>query len=444
MKMGKGVLCHLFICDKKGGMGRLKFGVAQRDITPPPGTPLSGYIRRRGCATGIHDPLGAHFLVLEDGTIRVLLISLDILFLSRAFASRAKLAVAKKTGILKSRILIACTHTHSAPGLHPFRNSRQGDKEWEDGVQQALIQGAEEACHNLKAGNWGVGSGCSVIGRNRRKEKGAFDPSLSMLYIRDENKAPLAVVTSYGCHPVVLDETNLLVSSDYVEYFRKHLRRHLAPKAVILFILGAAGDVDPIQRGDFRTAEVYGQALATEAKRMIDSMDFQDELEIRVQEGALKIPFGWKPTPDEAEHVYMDHEKRHEYVSSQGNQEQIQISRAHLLWSKELQEKALHHMLPDSLESELQVIRVGKAVFLATPFELFASTALKLREKSQAATLFVTTCANGYAGYLPDEEAFAERGYEVEEAFKYVGLLPLSLSAEKLFFRKALSLIQDT
>ncbi len=50
--------------------------------------------------------------------------------------------------------------------------------------------------------------------------------------------------------------------------------------------------------------------------------------------------------------------------------------------------------------------------------------------------------ANGYSGYLPDKKSLEEGGYEVEEAFKYIGLLPFSANAEELFLEKALQLIK--
>jgi hypothetical protein len=66
-----------------------------------------------------------------------------------------------------------------------------------------------------------------------------------------------------------------------------------------------------------------------------------------------------------------------------------------------------------------------------------------LRVKSKIESLFLAGYANGYEGYLPDENSYREGGYEVDESFKYCGLLPLSVQAEKNFSKKLLFLIEN-
>src|SRR5215469_10428901 len=59
----------------------LEAGVAQVDITPPPGLPMYGYFDRltkHQLATGTLDPLYARVLVLLTGNTRVALVTLDL------------------------------------------------------------------------------------------------------------------------------------------------------------------------------------------------------------------------------------------------------------------------------------------------------------------------------------------------------------------------------
>ena len=126
-----------------------------------------------------------------------------------------------------------------------------------------------------------------------------------------------------------------------------------------------------------------------------------------------------------------------------GNKEAQKIQKAFLLWAEKLRDKALKNELPHSLECELQCIKLGDAVLLAFPFELFSSISRSLRTQSGIQNLFMVGCANGYNGYLPDRESQETGGYEVDEAFKYVGLLPFAADAEKVFLKKALALIKN-
>ena len=55
-----------------------KAAAAQTDITPPPDYKLWGYSDRKSGATGVLDPLFARVLVLDDGSNRLALVTLDL------------------------------------------------------------------------------------------------------------------------------------------------------------------------------------------------------------------------------------------------------------------------------------------------------------------------------------------------------------------------------
>jgi neutral ceramidase len=424
-------------------MGKLKVGAIKKEITPSLPANLVGYIRRFGKSTEIHDPLLANILLIDNGVEQVLLISLDMLFLSSDFALKVKQAVSKKLNIAKENILIAAIHTHSATGIHMFRDESLRDKNWEEKVFLTLLKGTTEAGQRLKTASLGVRMGRSTIGRNRRKEGGPIDSNFPVLCFFDERNFPLAVVASCGCHPVVLDEENLRITADYVHYFRQHLGEAFTSDAVILFFTGASGDVDPVERGSFFIADRLGMKLAQESLKIIDSMEAKVDIDIKSKETSLNIPYGWRPDPQEAEETFQHTLQQYEETVEKRDRNAEKIRKAFLLWAEELRDKASKNELPPSLRCELQCIKLGDGVLLAFPFELFSSISLSLRAKSGVKNLFMVGYANGYNGYLPDKDSINEGGYEVEEAFKYVGLLPLSANAEELFLEKALSLIKS-
>ena len=60
------------------GADDLKVGAASVDITPPVGTPMAGYYSERA-AEGVHDPLYAKALVLEQDGTKAALVALDLI-----------------------------------------------------------------------------------------------------------------------------------------------------------------------------------------------------------------------------------------------------------------------------------------------------------------------------------------------------------------------------
>ncbi|MCX7825574.1 MAG: neutral/alkaline non-lysosomal ceramidase N-terminal domain-containing protein, partial [Verrucomicrobiae bacterium] len=93
----------------------LQAGCAVRDITPTKPSFLVGYPHVARISTGVHDPLLASALYLADGETTLLLIGLDILFISQRSTAICREAISRATGIPAGNILISASHTHSGP-----------------------------------------------------------------------------------------------------------------------------------------------------------------------------------------------------------------------------------------------------------------------------------------------------------------------------------------
>ena len=93
----------------------MRAGRSRIDITPAEGVPMGGYVARTKGAEGIHDPLFARALVLDDGEGRVALVSADLCALDVAVAREVRQCIAQRTGIPADHVLLALTHTHAGP-----------------------------------------------------------------------------------------------------------------------------------------------------------------------------------------------------------------------------------------------------------------------------------------------------------------------------------------
>lgn len=103
------------LCAVPAAEARLRAGAAAVDMTPQ-----EWPIRVIGnfgltLAKSVHDPLHARALVLEDGGVKIAIVLVDNCIIKREEMDRAKALAAKRTGIPVNRMLMAATHTHSAP-----------------------------------------------------------------------------------------------------------------------------------------------------------------------------------------------------------------------------------------------------------------------------------------------------------------------------------------
>lgn len=100
------------------GAAEFRAGAAAVDITP---TNLP--IRTAGSLTltvvsKVHDPLHSRAIVLDDGSLQLVIAVVDSCMIGREDLDEAKAAAARVTGIPVERMLISSTHTHSAPAVY--------------------------------------------------------------------------------------------------------------------------------------------------------------------------------------------------------------------------------------------------------------------------------------------------------------------------------------
>ena len=133
-------------------------GAARVDITPPPGQPMAGfpmiqtktpgapadmsdYFGRQGVAAGVHDPLYARALVLDDGQRAIAIVAVDLVVVTADFTAAIRNAVHEAIGIQPDHLMIAASHTHAGPDL--FR--------WTEGLDPAVADTADLGEHRLVA-----------------------------------------------------------------------------------------------------------------------------------------------------------------------------------------------------------------------------------------------------------------------------------------------------
>jgi hypothetical protein len=94
-----------------------------------------------------------------------------------------------------------------------------------------------------------------------------------------------------------------------------------------------------------------------------------------------------------------------------------------------------------SIDIELHAIRIGNVRILAINGEIFSRFATMLREKLADKNIFIIGYANEGFGYIPTRAAYAEGGYEVDQAHLFYGSFRVAPGGLELLTEKSAELL---
>src|SRR5438067_8708859 len=97
-------------------MSTLKLGFAKRSISPPLGVDLAGYCQKpERTVQSVLDEMFARAIVFDDGERKASLVSADTILIGNSNIGIIRDRIQTETGIPAEAIMIAATHSHSAP-----------------------------------------------------------------------------------------------------------------------------------------------------------------------------------------------------------------------------------------------------------------------------------------------------------------------------------------
>ncbi len=399
----------------------LNAGAASIDISPEEGIGLAGYPHCPRPNKGVHDPLYAAALFLENERVKKVFVTVDLL-------SIGKQTVAKLRAKFDCDITVSASHTHSGPWASEPLASEKAEGIEQDPAYTAFLDRQLEtvvraACESRFEAEFAAVAGvCGAeqgIGGNRRTRDGVCDPSVNVMAVRDRHGVVRAVFLNYALHPTCLHADNERVSADYPGYVRRYLR-FAFPQAVFLFAQGASGNQSSRYyriAQDFEEAARIGTTLGVEVFHCVKRMTFTDRVDIRVDRFEVTdMPMKVFPPLEEA----LGQERKAVAVF-----EATKGADAVTRWNAELAlfgaqntvafaKLAAGGYVSPELPLEVQRIRLNDTLIVTVPAEIFVEYALALKTRPRAARAFLLAVSNGYApGYLYTPEAGQEGGYEV-------------------------------
>jgi hypothetical protein len=453
-------LLALILTGATAAAAPFRAGAAAVDITPTAYPVIINGMFEERTANAATDPLHARGLVLDDGSARVAIVIVDSCMMPRELLDKAKSLIQQSTGIPGDHVLIAATHTHSAPSVMGTLGSR-ADPAYVEFLVPQLVRTVVLADRNLAPAQigWAVVQdpehnalrrwirrpdkmltdpfGEKTVRANMHPgflspdvtgPSGPADPGLSVLAVRTPAGRPIALLANYSMHYY----GSTAVSADYFGRFADEISKLVGaggdgPPFVGIMSQGTSGDLYRTdygrpQRPD--TIDEYTAAIARKAHEAFRSIRFHDSAPIAMREMTLTLR---RRTPDAKRLAWAKKVAAEFKGPTPKTREQIY---------------ALEQIYLDqdpARELKLQAIRIGDLGIAAIPNEVFALSGLKIKAQSPLAPTFTIELANGSEGYIPPPEQHALGGYTTWPA----RTAALEVQAEPKIIETVLKLLEE-
>ena len=401
----------------------MRAGYGLSNLTPPLGIELAGYgyyLQRR--ATHMLDPLRARALLLEDEQGLFLLVSCDVLGLSRAIVETVEQAMHAHYGLTRDRMMIVSIHTHTGPALKYHEGCGEVDALYADTVAPRIIDACDTAWRDLAPVESVHLCGAPLaapFAYNRAHAANPVDDTVRGFIFRRVARAPIALV-SYACHAVSRGRIPA-ISADYPGQVNALLT---ARGYCSLYVNGVCGDIDPlIPQGEAREARLDAFAQAICDAFLARSAPCRPEV------WAGRVPFTLRLTPTTAQDIRAAAAQAVAHSGGEG----AGAARVARAWERDMLARVEH--LPTEETVSIACVRIGGAregVWLtALPFEAFTHTGQLIRRHAPGA--LVLGCAEELLGYLPTRDDIDRGAYAaLESTFLYKRLPAQAGEAERL------------
>lgn len=437
-------------------MAKLKAGVAAVNITPPVGVDMTGFGGRPSGTVGIHDPLYAKALVLDDGNTKLVVVTTDLLSLDFELVDKIKSLLEEKIGIPATNIMLNSSHTHSGPATITLHGMGKPDLAYLDVLYRKIAGAVLMANDHLSPAKLGYGRGAVQIGVNRREmrangnmilginSKGAIAPYVDVIKVDDESGTK-AIFFSHAAHPVVLGGSNVLISADYPGYAASTIKQ-IKQTGVAMFAQGCCGNINanPVG-GTFEDARRLGSILGCAVVSVAEQINPIDELELGADSKIVELPLN-EPLPEqEAQKLVSQYAKELEKVKKQGvGRPHSYLSQGRYDWASDMLELSKEGNIDRSQTFEVQIMKIGDIALVGLSGEVFVDFALEIDEKSSSEiNTIVLAYTNGCTGYVPTEDAYPDGGYEVDTAYKYYGTLMIKPASHKIIIDAVMSMLNQ-
>ena len=366
----------------------LSAGWAKVNMTPGFTTPTGGYGVRRGKHwTTVHDSIFARAILLDNGSNRVALVSLDLLIIPPTVVEQLKRRL-PELGLRWEQVYMGATHSHNslggwAPGVVGTLIAGDFEQRIVDHITNAVLNAIRQAGQQLEPVSVGYAeTPAPELVYNRLHDNGPEDDRVRVLQLRKQS-GQVALVTSFAAHSTIINsDISDWLSRDWPGVLIDDLEKQ--PGHFALYMAGAVGSMGPTETGPTEDAQLHfiADSVAAKIRKVLSTMQSKPDsmlalltLPVTLRDAHVRVSDGWRLRPWVFTKVYGDY------------------------------------------PSEIKALRIGQTVLLGMPADFSGELVMNLTRETARMGLngMITSFNGGYIGYITPDAYYHETRYETRD-----------------------------
>ena len=372
----------------------------------------------------------------EDNT--VMIITADLQGISTTIADPARLAISTVTGVPKGNIMIAGTHTHSAPGVHYPESGYTGVTAALEIFNKAIVRAAQVAMEDRSPAEISIGTaqteGLAFI-RHYKLENGTYaganfgdfssspiadyagnnDGEVQLIrFTRPAEGKKDVLLMSFGVHPTFHGSTSLFnLSADFPGPTRDHIEAN--SDCLVAYFTGAAGNQACSSRIEEHNSEaqtdykIYGQTLGDYVLEALPDMQAVGSGTLQLSKKLLSM----KTNKADLEKLAEATETYNAYLEGGYPLSDPLVAKYGFVRVFEARAIVNRAALGETMNVILYALSLGDISFTFAPYEMFTDNGMYIKANTPYEMTFLVGYANSGHGYIPSKEGCEFRSYEV-------------------------------
>lgn len=408
-------------------MHTLQVGFGKELAMPDAVMPLGGVGMVDRDYTGVIDPLYITCIALTDETGKTILLYTQDFLRSDTYVVPIRQAISDVTGVPFDHIMVASTHTHSAPAV--YHTPLEAARAYQEICKEAAIRAAQAALADradatVSCGSFDGSGLCftrhyvmadGTVKKTPGKKAcpvahaGKPDDQGQLVRFTREGKPDILLI-GFNIHPTFYGQhKQKMISADAPAVVRNCLEADTGMQ--VAYFTGAAGNQtgrSQLPDSANPSCDEYGRALADRAIAALPGLKPVNAAPMAI---ATQTYVG-KSNKDRIELYEATHEIV-ELYSAQGEaavQPLLKERGIASIW--EAYAIRRRYKAEETRAMSLSAMKLGGLSFVFAPYEMFSAQGMWIKEHTPGDMTFVVACCNETHSYLPSREAFHWDVYE--------------------------------